>query len=394
MKKYIRRWNEADVNLRFFLIGAIFLGINAGVLSTTFNNYLNDMFHISERTRGILEVPREIPGFVLIAITGVLAAYSLRGWAIIVGVISGVGVIGLGFMSPSIYIMTMWMMLWSMGDHLYMPVESTMGLHFAKEGKQGKRLGQLAGARNLAMIIGALAVYLVASFLTGKKLYSVLYLCAGICAIFSVVSFSRVKVHHDKGPGKRRFIFRREYGFFYVLNILFGARKQIFLTFAPWVLVTVFNTTPTVMAALIMIASIAGVLFRQVFGMIVDRFGEKKMFIADALILFCICGGFAFSKNVYLLYFLYIADNLMFSTRIARTTYLNKIAKEKSDIPPTISLGITMDHFFSMIVPIMGGVLWAMFGYSKVFFAASGVALLSLIVAFVIQVPANKKHGA
>ncbi len=391
MKRYLKRWKEADSNLKLFLIGALFLGINAGVLSTTFNNYLNDMYHISERTRGLLEIPREIPGFVLIAITGFLAAYSMRGWAIIVGIISGVGVVGLGFMSPSLYLMTLWMMLWSMGDHLFMPVESTMGLHMSKEGKQGKRLGQLAGARNLAMIIGALAVYLIASFLSGAHLYKVLYLCAGVCAVLSVIFFSRINIPVDKSKSRRRFIFRKEYGFFYTLNILFGARKQIFLTFAPWVLVTQFDTTPNVMAALVMIASIAGVLFRQVFGIIVDRFGEKKMFVADALILFFICGGFAFSKNVYFLYFLFIMDNLMFSTRIARTTYLSKIAKEKSDIPPTISLGITMDHFFSMIVPVMGGILWASLGYDKVFMAASVVALISLAVAIIIKVPAKHR---
>lgn len=387
MKRYLRRWNEADINLRYFLIGALFLGINAGVLSTTFNNYLNDLFHVSEKMRGLLEIPREVPGFLLIAVTGILASYSMRGWAIIVGIVSGIGVIGLGFMSPTLYFMTLFMMLWSMGDHLYMPVESTMGLYLSHEGKQGKRLGQLAGARNLAMIIGALAVYLVASFLADKQLYRVLYLCAGLSAIVSVFAFSRIHIPVMKGTSKRRFIFKREYGFFYLLNILFGARKQIFLTFAPWVLVTVFHTTPTVMAALVMIASIAGVLFRQVFGIIVDRFGEKKMFIADALILFCICGGFAYSKNVYLLYFLFIMDNLMFSTRIARTTYLNKIAKDRSDIPPTISLGITMDHFFSMIVPVFGGILWATLGYGKVFMAASVVAFISLITAFIIKIP-------
>ena len=387
MKRYLRRWNEADINLRYFLIGALFLGINAGVLSTTFNNYLNDLFHVSEKMRGLLEIPREVPGFLLIAVTGILASYSMRGWAVIVGIVSGFGVIGLGFMSPTLYFMTLFMMLWSMGDHLYMPVESTMGLYLSHEGKQGKRLGQLAGARNLAMIIGALAVYLVASFLAGKHLYRVLYLCAGLSAIVSIVAFSRIHIPVEKHTSKRRFIFKRDYGFFYLLNILFGARKQIFLTFAPWVLVTVFHTTPNVMAALVMIASIAGVLFRQVFGIIVDRFGEKKMFIADALILFCICGGFAYSKNVYILYFLFIMDNLMFSTRIARTTYLNKIAKDRTDIPPTISLGITMDHFFSMIVPVFGGILWATLGYDKVFMAASAVAFISLMTAFVIKIP-------
>ena len=65
-----------------------------------------------------------------------------------------------------------------------------------------------------------------------------------------------------------------------------------------------------------------------------------------------------------LLYFLFIVDNLMFATRIARTTYLNKIAVEKRDIPATLSIGITMDHAESMSVPLLGGLLWTAYDYS------------------------------
>ena len=164
----------------------------------------------------------------------------------------------------------------------------------------------------------------------------------------------------------------------------------MFLTFAPWVLVTKFNVLPSTMALLIMIASIAGVVFRQVFGIFVDRFGEKKMFIADAFILLFICLGFAFSKYLIFLFFLYILDNLMFSTRIARTTYLHKIAVDRRDVPATISLGITMDHVVSMTIPGLGGLLWSAWGYKWVFIAASVVAVMSFLVA--LQLKTHPSH--
>ena len=96
------------------------------------------------------------------------------------------------------------------------------------------------------------------------------------------------------------------------------------------------------------------------------------MFMADAVILLFICAGFAFSVYRPLLYALYILDNLMFATRIARTTYLNRIAESRADIAPTISMGITMDHAVSMIMPVLGGLLWAAYGYRAVFLAAAG----------------------
>jgi predicted MFS family arabinose efflux permease len=387
MKRYLDRWNNTDLNLRYFLIGILFLGINHGILLTTFNNYLNDIFHMTASQRGALEFPREFPGFILIVVTGFLTSYSIRSWAVIVGIVSGIGVFGLGFISPSVQVMAIWMILWSMGDHLFIPVESSMGLHFSREGNHGRRLGQISGAKNLAMIFGALSVYLVSSFISGKTLYMWIYLIGAIFAVGSVWSFRNVHVKEDVKNEKKRFVFRIQYKYFYILNILFGARKQIFLTFAPWLLVTRFETNPGTMAILIFIASIAGVLFRQVFGIFVDRFGEKIMFIADALILIGICSGFSFSKNVYLLYFLFIFDNLMFATRIARTTYLNKIVLTKKDIPSTLSLGVTMDHLVSMTVPFLGGLLWYSFGYQYVFIAAAVIAIMSLILALLISVP-------
>ncbi|MGL4369000.1 MAG: MFS transporter [Spirochaetota bacterium] len=387
MSKYIARWKSADINLRFFLIGILFLGVNGGILTTSFNNYLNDLFPMDASQRGMLEFPRELPGFILIAVTGLLAAFSMRSWAVLVCIFSFAGVFGLGFFSPSVYLMMGWMLLWSMGDHLFMPVESTMGIYFAHEGKQGRRLGQISGARNLAMIAGAVGVYLLASYFSGEKLYRWLYAAGALCAILAVGAFSKIKLPAGHHADNRKFVFRKEYSYFYILNILFGARKQIFLTFAPWALITVFGTKPDTMAVLIMIASIAGVLFRQVFGIFVDRFGERNMFIADAVILFAICMGFAFSRNVNFLYFLFIFDNLMFATRIARTTYLSKISRHKNEIPATLSLGITMDHAVSMTIPFAGGLLWNSFGYASVFIAASVIAFAVLVTA--LQVGKN-----
>jgi predicted MFS family arabinose efflux permease len=382
--KLLDRWNSSDINLRFFLLGIFLFGINNGILGTTFNNYLNDIFRLSATERGFLEFPRELPGFMLLAVTGLLAAYSIRTWAVMVGVISAAGVFGLGFISPNIYLMTFWMMTWSMADHLFMPVESVMGLHLAADGKQGKRLGQISGARNLAMIFGAGTVWVFGKFYTGV-IYPGLFAFAAVASIGAAFAFSKVKVEKDKANGKKRFVIKKEYSLFYILNILFGARKQIFLTFAPWVFVTVFGTKPEMMAVLILISSIAGVVFRQAFGALTDIVGERRMFMADSIILLGVCAGFALSKNLYLLYFLFIMDNLMFATRIARTTYINRIAHSKSDIPATISTGITMDHVVSMTIPAFGGMLWLKFGYEAVFIAASVVAVFGFITALFVD---------
>ncbi|HBW22300.1 MAG: hypothetical protein A2X28_11175 [Elusimicrobia bacterium GWA2_56_46] len=384
--KFIDRWNRTDPALRAFLFGVFFLGINSGILSTAFNNYLNDSFRMSAGERGFLEFPRELPGFLLIFVTGLLAALPIRSWAVITGVLASVGVAGLGFLSPSLALMTVWMLLWSMGGHLFMTVESVMGLRLAKEGGQGRRLGQISGMTNLAAIAGAGVVWLLAK-MAGPGLYKAAFLIGAAAAAASAFLFARVKMGggDDAAPGGKRFVFRKKYKYYYILNIIFGARKQIFLTFAPWTLVTVYGANPAVMASLMLTASFLGVVFRQAFGIVVDRFGERKMFIADAVILLFVCAGFALSADKRLLYALFILDNLMFATRIARTTYLNRIAEHKADIAPTISLGVTMDHAVSMTIPALGGILWAAYGYKSVFLAASLLAVAGFAAAFSVD---------
>ncbi len=383
--KIYARWNKADPALKAFLAGVFFLGINSGIISSAFNNYLNDSFRMSASQRGFLEFPREFPGFMLIFVTGGLAALPVRQWAVITSLLTAVGVAGLGFLSPSYHLMLVWMLLWSTGGHLFMTVESVMGLRFAREGGHGRRLGQISGITNFAAISGAGLVWLLAKT-AAPKLYQWAFLAAALASVVSAFLFSRMKKDgEDKVAGGKRFVFRWKYKWFYLLNILFGARKQIFLTFAPWVLVTVYGANPAIMAALAMTAYFLGVVFRQAFGVLVDKIGERKMFIADALILLIICGGFAFSTFRPFLYALFILDSLMFATRIARTTYLNKLAVHRSDIAPTLSLGVTMDHAVSMLMPALGGILWAAYGYESVFMAASLLAIAGFVAAIALN---------
>ncbi len=376
LTRYRNRWRESSPSLRVFLAGALLLGINNGILTATFNNYLFDSFHVNASVRGLIEFPRELPGFAMIFVTGVLAAFSLRSWAMLVGLTTGVGILGLGYLSPNMSLMIFWMMLWSLGDHLFITAEATIGLKLAEANRAGRRLGQLTGARNLSMILGTAAVWLLMDRLGVR--YPGVYALAAATAILAAVAFSRLRLPGDGGGNPRRFVLKKRYTRFYLLNIFWGARKQLFLTFSPWVLVSVFHTPPQTIALLVMAAAVGGVVFRQYFGLAVDRFGERAVLVVDGVAMAAICLGFALSANIYLLYGLFVLDSLMFATRIARITYLNKIAADKQEIAPTLSMGLTLDHVVSMIVPFLAGFLWDASGYPAVFLAALALGLGNL----------------
>jgi len=385
MNKILERWRRTDPALKIFLAGVLFLGINSGIVSTSFNNYLHDVYRLTSEQRGFLEFPREFPGFMLVFITGLLAFLSVEKWAVLTGLLTGAGLLCLALMPPVYGLMLVWMLVWSFGSHLYMTVESVMGLRFASRGAQGRRLGQLSGMTNLATIAAAGLVWFFAKF-AGEHLYKSVFLIGAASSFAAAYLFSRMRNSgEERVPKGAKFVYRKEYNLFYALNILSGARKQIFMTFAPWVLVTVYGTAPDTMAVLLLIGAFLGVAFRQVFGIVVDRYGERCMFVADAVILLFICAGFVFSSFRPLLFSLYIVDNLMFSMRIARTTYMNKIALKKSDITPSLSLGVTLDHAVSMTIPALGGALWAFYGYKSVFVVATGLSLVTFLLSLAMK---------
>ena len=227
MNNLLDRWRRADPAFKAFLLGVFFLGINAGVLSAAFNNYLNDSFSLTEKQRGFLEFPRELPGFLVIFMTGLLAALPVRRWAILTSLLTAVGVAGLGFLSPGYNSMLLWMLIWSAGSHLFMTVESVMGLRFAKEGGQGRRLGQISGMTNFAAIAGAGFVWVMAKA-AGPALYRWAFLFAAAASLASAFFFARIpKGGGEAAPGGKRFVFRWRYKWYYLLNILRSEERRV-----------------------------------------------------------------------------------------------------------------------------------------------------------------------
>jgi nitrate/nitrite transporter NarK len=164
---------------------------------------------------------------------------------------------------------------------------------------------------------------------------------------------------------KMRFQVRREYRLFYWLNVLYGTRKQIFLTFAPWVLVTVFQQKTQVLATLLTIGGIIGIFFRPMLGKAIDKLGERFILASEAVILIFVCLGYGFARNIFpeetalfIVFACYIVDQVVIAVTIARATYMQKIAVAPEDVSQTLTMGVSIDHIFSIFIAVLGGVVW------------------------------------
>ncbi|AQS58753.1 MFS transporter [Desulforamulus ferrireducens] len=387
MESYSEVRNKRDFFL--FMLTAIFLGLYAGLYEPSFNNYLDDVFHISEVARGGLEFPRELPGFLVVFTAGLLIFLPDVRIAVAANLILATGLLGLGFLSPSFSWLVVWMITWSVGAHLYMPVESSIGVALSKPGQEGQTLGQLGAVKTAASLVGFLIVWLGFRYIDVQ--YTVIFALAGLCAIAASVCL--LLMYPRQSTRKRqKLLFKKKYILFYWLNVLMGARKQVFLTFAPWVLIKIFEQPVTTFALLGIVGTVLGIPFRAILGRAIDRFGERLVIAAESILLVFVCLGYGFARElglgnlaIWLVFACYIGDQLLFACNIARTTYLNKIADSPADLTPTLSMGITIDHLVSMSIPFFGGLLWAKFGYQSVFLVAAVIALINLLAALKIK---------
>jgi len=388
----MNRWRRISPDFRRVLLATLFFGATAGVFAATLNNYLSEVHGFGASERGWLELPRELPGFLIFFVMGLLLMRLRESRiAALAMVFTAAGALGLGFLAPGTTWVVVWIVVWSLGDHIIFATEGPLGLKLAVAGGEGRRLGQLGGARNLGTIVGVGLVWLLAR-LVGDR-FDLFYLIAGCCAVVAGWFYFRLDMGRTDPPS-RRLIYRREYHLFYAISALFGIRKQIFLVFGSWVLVSMHGVPVATIALLYFVASALGVVLRPLLGDVIDWLGERKVLATDEVMLLVVCLVYAFASDVlrppydlWLLYAAYVLDHILFALRVARTTYLKKIAVDPADITPTISLGITIDHVVAMTLPILSGWIWERYGHQWVFLLAGAIAVGGFFVCLRIRVP-------
>ena len=385
-------FRRAPRDLRRALLATLFFGAASGIFGATLNNYLVEVHALDAAARGWLEVPRELPGFfIMFVAAALLTVLRETQMAAAAMAFTAAGAIGLGFLARDTFLLVVFVVVWSLGDHIIFAVEGPIGLKLAHGGKEGARLGQFGGARNLGTILGVGVIFVLAT-VRGND-YALFYALAACAAAAAAWAYMGLDVGRGDPPS-RRVVVKRRYGLFYAISALFGIRKQIFLAFGAWVLVERHGVPVSTIALLFFIAATIGVVVRPLLGEVIDWVGERAVLATDEVLLIAICLVYAFADAVlpapfglWALYAAYIGDSVLFALRVARTTYLKKIAEDPSDITPTISLGITIDHAVAMTLPVLSGYIWEAYGFRWVFLLAGAIAVVGFFVCLRIRVP-------
>jgi len=137
-------------------------------------------------------------------------------------------------------------------------------------------------------------------------------------------------------------------------------------------------------------------------GRLTDRLGVKKMLVIESasfLVIYILFGVFTAGLmngiiaiiGIPLFFFLYallVLDRMTMQLSMIRTLYLRSIVLDKSEITPTLSTGMSIDHAISILCAFLGGLVWDTWGPQYVFFIAAILALVNVFVA--LRLPKNK----
>ena len=401
MIKKFQETFKPNVGAGNFFLSILVWGIATGCFAAVLNNYLSDVRHIDEMERGIPEFFREMPGLLLVFIIAIMHKYT--DWKILkVGtLVSMIGLAGLMFASDKILI-TALIMVWSAGEHIILPIRSSIAMHVAREGKLGRSLGMVTGAANAGSVTGsaiaALIFYLGTRHWTVSNELTLYNLSWGLILALLVASLVVIcTAKADEAKTKRpRLYFHRKYLKFYALELFYGARKQIFLTFAPYVLIRIYGMDTKTMAVLLGVCALVNIYFAPMIGKLTDYIGYKNVMIYDTVILFFVCliYGYAdslFAKQIamWVVCLNFMLDAIISTSSMATNIYVRDISANEEEITASLTTGISINHLISILAALMGGIVWKYVGVGWLFTFAAIMALGNS--AFAMTIPAPKK---
>jgi predicted MFS family arabinose efflux permease len=233
----------------------------------------------------------------------------------------------------------------------------------------------------LANIAVGAAIWVLSKYLT----YQMMFLGVGLVVILiGLYSFILKPVDHLLPPQHKKFILKRKYWLFYVLNFLAGARRQIFIVFAIFILVQKYHFSVIHITALFVINNVITWILSPYIGKAINRFGERTMLTVEYASLFVVFSLYALVENRWAVSILYVIDNVFFSFAIAINSFFRKQA-DPADIAPSMAVGFTINHITAIVLPIIGGILWTI-NWRLPFIGGAILACCSLLFSQFVKV--------
>ena len=373
---------QRPVTLLFLM--AIAMPLSFSTWSALLNNFVIEVGDFDGSDIGWLHTVREIPGFLAVGVIVVIMFMREQVLAMVALLMLGAATAVTAWFPSMGGILTI-TMLSSIGFHYYETVNQSLQLQWLPKNRAPQVLGQLVAAASAATLVAY--VLIVMTWESLDLSYNLVYLASGgmtiVIVAYCILAFPQFEAPN---PQVKKFVLRRRYWLYYLLQFMAGARRQIFVVFAGFMMVERFGFDVHEVTALYLINLIANMIFAPLMGHAVHRFGERNALVFEYIglaIVFLAYGGiYWFGWGVVLAAVLYVLDHLFFALALALKTYFQKIA-DPGDIAPTAAVAFTINHIAAVFLPALLGYLWLQ-SPQLVFLMASGMALTSLGLALLI----------
>ena len=371
----------------FLLIISIIVPIAFSSWMALLNNFVVEKAQFDGADIGLLQTVREIPGFLAFTVVGVLLFVREQRFMLISLAMLTIGTAITGIF-PSLFGLLTTTLIMSIGFHYLETLKQSLSLQWISKEDAPEMLGKMISVGALASLLtyGVLWVMLEVF----KLDYSWIYLFTGgsglILVIWVSVVFPQFKV---KTPQNTKLILRKRYWLYYALTFMSGARRQIFIVFAGFLMVQKFGYSAADVTLLFLINYLFNFLFARRIGKFIGIVGERKALLFEYAGLILVFLGYAFVQSAEWAAGLYVVDHLFFALALATKTYFQKIA-DPADMAATAGVSFTINHIAAVVIPVTFGVIW-MSSPTLVFILGAMMAVISLVLS--LNIPTQPEAG-
>ncbi len=378
------------------LLSAIGFGLYKGV----YDNYFAEIVKMNEFDRGVAEFFRELPGLLLVLILALCYRKSAESIYKMGMVIMAIGMTMQALVSPVKSLIILIIFIYSTGEHIQIGMKNTLSLEYSKEGHGGRALGYQNAVYQIGNLLGYLAIVALFAVIGhsnegGNSIYRWVFLAAAICLTMAMIASFRLKGESSTDKTKSRFYFRRKFKKFYMLEVFYGARKQVFFTFGPYVLILFYQADAGIISMLFAISAVACFFLAPLVGKLIDKVGYKVVMIADTLILVIVCFFYGFAHHIFpkdvafvVCCVNYILDSVISLASMASNVYVQDISDNNEEMRATISTGISVNHFITIFIALLGGWIWNVLGIETLFILSAVLGLCNSAYAATIKTKA------
>ena len=373
----VRAWRN-PITLLVLMSVAMPLAFNTW--SALLNNFAVEQAAFTGVEIGILQSLREVPGFLSFTVIFVLLILKEQTFAVLSLALLGLGVAMTGFF-PSEYGLYFTTVLMSIGFHYFEAIKQSLSLQWLSKDEAPQVLGRLIAVGSVTSLIVYGVLWVLLEVFAVSFMWN-LALAGGLCCLLALFMWLNFPHFPSKTAQHKTLVLRRRYWLYYLLTFLSGARRQIFVVFAAFLMVEKFGYSASQVTLLFLINYAFNWFFAERIGALIHRIGERRALTLEYIGLIFVFVAYGLVDNATLAAALYVIDHMFFAMAIAISTYFQKIADPK-DMASTAGVSFTISHIAAIVIPAALGLVW-MWSHALVFFIGAGFAALSLLASQLI----------